>query len=321
MCALAGDYRVSSLPISLTAYVFAVSRSLSLAHSRQVTTFRRLAVSETNVLVQRGGQAFVAVSTPTKPASLTTITLSSFPAGVVSVSAPYKILPGTNDTQIITITHIARGSATVRISASAPGDAYEGVESDVQVTAMAGFVFSHSLVQLYSCPRSTRCVETLEFGPEVSPTADIHVTLTSSDMSVVSINPTTFTFLASEGLKNQTITLTMRDPGKSCLSFAATSRGNYDMVSSGGVTVVGYPDFHVSNHIIHPLNAPVWGPHGLSEFDPENPVIYVQNASYSTFTITPKVLPTEDTVVLIENARPDLINVSSNVSWLKVCQF
>ena len=83
--------------------------------SVEVTAFRPLAVSENSVLVQRGGQAFIAVSTPTKPESLTTISLSSFPPGVVSVSEPYTILPGTNDTEVVTISFIARGSATIRI--------------------------------------------------------------------------------------------------------------------------------------------------------------------------------------------------------------
>jgi hypothetical protein len=285
----------------------------------KVNAFRPLTVSETHLLVQRGGQTFFAVSTPNKPAALTTMTISSFPPGVVSVSEPYTILPGNNDTTIITISHISRGSATVRISASAPGDAYDGVYSDIHVTAMAGFIFSHSLIQLYSCPRSTRCVAIIEFGPEIAPTADVQVTLTASDPRSATIHPTSFTFLAAHGRVNKSITVTMKAPGTSCLSFAATSRGNYDMVSSGGVTVVSYPDFLVGEHIIHPLNAAAsWGPHGLAEFEADHPVVYVQNNSYSTFTIAPKVEPNADTVVRIENPRPDLINVTSHVTFQQV---
>ena len=106
-----------------------------------------LFVSEDKVTVQRGGQAYLAVSAPTKPNSLTRISMASFPEGVVSVSDPYTILPGTNETEILTITYVARGSATVRISASAPDDVYDGVEYDVLATAMPGFIFLHSLIQ------------------------------------------------------------------------------------------------------------------------------------------------------------------------------
>ena len=285
--------------------------------SVSVKAFRPLTISQDSILVQRGGQAFVAVSPPTQPAKLTTMTLSSFPPGVVNMSLPYTILPGTNDTEIITLSHLSRGSATVRISASAPGDAYDGVETEIHVTAMPGFLFSRALVELYSCPRSVKCVAELQFGPEVVPTADVHVTITASDSKVVSIQPTEFTFLASEGMVNKSMTLTMGTPGISCLSFAATSRGNYDKVSSGGVTVVSYPDFHVSDLTIHPRNAPEWGPHPLSDYNPEEPVVFVQNLSYSTIMISPKELPTADTVVLIENPRPDLVEAPESILFQK----
>ena len=283
----------------------------------KVTAFRPLTISHDSVLVQRGGQAFVAVSTPTKPGSLTTMTLSSHPPGVVNVSEPYTILTGTNDTEIITISHLRRGSATVRISASAPGDAYDGVETDIHVTAMPGFLFSHLLAPLYSCPRTNKCVADIEFGPEVAPTADVHVTITPSDSHVVSVHPTSFTFLASAGISNQTMTLTMGKPGTSCLSFAATSRGNYDKVSSGGVTVISYPDFSVRDLVIHPLNAPIWGPHALASFDPEHPVVFLQNQSYSTILVAPEIVPSADTVIHIRNPRPDLVHVPESIVFLR----
>ena len=287
--------------------------------SVSVTAYGPMTVSESSVLVQRGGETYVAVSLPSKPASLTTISMSSFPAGVVNVSEPYVILPGTNETQIITISHLARGSATVRIAAASkyPGDTYDGVEYDVHVTAMPGFIFSETLVKLFSCPRSSRCVAVVHFGPEVAPTADVHVTLTVSDTSVVHIEPTSFVFASSDGMAQKNMTMTVLEPGTACLSFAATSRGNYDMVSSGGVTVVSYPDFSVSDLTIYPLNAPEWGPHALAEFDPENPVVYVQSNSYSTLNIAPKTLPSKDSTVTVINPRPDILNVTEHVHFAK----
>ena len=198
------------------------------------------------------------------------------------------------------------------------GDTYDGVEYDIQVTAMPGFIFSQAVLQLYSCPRNTRCVVELEFGPEVAPTADLQVSVTLSDMSVASIVPSTFMFFAAEGQTNRTVTVSMINPGTSCLSFAATSRGNYDMVSSGGVTIISYPDFLVNDPIIYPLNGLEWGPHGLSEFDPDHPIVYVQSRAYSTVSIGPKTPPLEDTIVAIENQQPNLVHVTSQVLFRKV---
>jgi len=278
----------------------------------QVRSFRPLQVSRTKVRVQKYGKGEFSVSTAVKPTKDTLFTVMSSPVGIVEVSGPYLIRPGTNDTFVVNMTHIQRGHATVRVFASAPGDIYDGAAADIQVSAMPGFLFSQQEILLYSCPRTSKCVKTFTFAPEIVPSEDVTVTITSSDNSIVSISPSQIKLFAANGTNpTELITATYLSPGLVCLSFAATSVGNYDLVSAGGVTVISLPDFAVGNLIITPVNG--GQPHGIHDFVPERPIIYVQKLSFSTFTIRPTVVPVGDSVVHIHNPRPDLVDVTQSV--------
>ena len=97
------------------------------------------------------------------------------------------------------MTHIHMGSATVRVLASAAGDVYDGAAADVHVSAMPGFVFSTNEILLYSCPRSSECVKTFTISPEIAPTADVRVTITSSDVSIATVSPSVITLPSING--------------------------------------------------------------------------------------------------------------------------
>ena len=278
----------------------------------KVRSYRPLQVSRTKVRVQKYGTGEFSVSTAQKPQKDTLFTVLSSPPGIVDVSGPYLLSPGTNDTFVVNMTYLHMGSATVRVLASAPGDIYDGAAADIQVSAMPGFIFSDREILLYSCPRTSKCVKSLVFSPEIVPSADVTVTVTSSDDSIASISPSVVKLLAANGTgPSEPITVTYVSSGLVCLSFAATSVGNYDLVSSGGVTAIALPDITLQNFVITPANG--GESHGVSDFDSSDPVIYVQKRSFSTFDIRPTVVPKGDSVIHIINPRPDLMDVTPSV--------
>lgn len=278
----------------------------------RVRSYRPLQVSRTNVRVQKYGTGEFSVSTSVKPEIDTLFTVMSSPPGIVKVSGPYLIGQGTNDTFVVNMTHIRMGSATVRVFATALGGIYDGAAADVHVSAMPGFIYSHREILLYSCPRTNKCVKNFTFAPEMAPTADVAVTISSSDSTIASVSPTRIKLLAANGTNpTEPITVTYVSSGHVCLSFAATGVGNYDLVSSGGVEVIPLPDYHVENLIITPVNGGF--SHGIPDFDVEHPIIYVQKHSYSTFTVRPSVAPIGESIIHINNPRPDLIDVTPTV--------
>jgi hypothetical protein len=276
----------------------------------KVRSYLPLQVSRTKVRVQKYGSGEFSVGVAQKPQKDTLFTVTSSPVGIVNVSGPYLIGPGTNDTFLVRMTHIHMGSATVRVLASAAGDVYDGAAADVHVSAMPGFVFSTNEILLYSCPRSSECVKTFTISPEIAPTADVRVTITSSDVSIATVSPSVITLPSINGTgKTAPISVTYISSGAVCLSFAATSVGNYDLVSSGGIDVITIPDVVIGNLIITPSNG--GKSHGIHDFTPSHPVIYVQKHSFSTFTIEPTVVPKGQAIVIrIINPRPDLVDLT-----------
>ena len=278
----------------------------------KVHAYRPLKISRTKVRIQKYGSGEFSVSTAVKPQKDIIFTVMSSPPGIVDVSGPYLIRPGTNDTFVVNMSHIRMGSATVRVFASSPGDIYDGVAADVQVSTMPGFDFSQQEILLYSCPRTSQCVKTFTFAPEIAPTADVTVTITSSDNTIATVHPSVVTLAAANGTQSTLpVTVSYVSSGSVCLSFAATSVGNYDLVYSGGVTVITLPDFIVENMVITPKNG--GQSHGILEFDGLHPIIYVQKGSFSTFDVRPTVVPKGVSVIHIHNPRPDLVEVTSSV--------
>jgi hypothetical protein len=280
-----------------------------------VTTFNQISVSESNVLVQKGGSVDISVSTPLKPKENTIFTYVSSPLGVVSLSPQHVLAHDTNDSFILKIAHVQRGSATVRIVASAPGDIYDGTSYDISATAMPGFNFSSSKIQLFSCAYRPVCQTTLSFWLDTIPTADVGVQISSSDPSVAKITPNEALFPASTGIsKVVNVTISYVSSGLACLSFAASSTGNYDKVSCGGVTVIALPDLVVSHPVMNmPLGA---YPHGISDFDLNSPVIYVVDGSFSTFILSPSVPPNAEIIVKIINDSPTVVETNSSLTFL-----
>ena len=65
----------------------------------------------------------------------------------------------------------------------------------------------------------------------------------------------------------------------------------------------------IGNLIITPSNG--GKSHGIHDFTPSHPVIYVQKHSFSTFTIEPTVVPKGQAIVIrIINPRPDLVDLT-----------
>jgi len=278
----------------------------------KVHAYRPLTISRTKVRIQKYGSSEFSVSTAIKPQKDTIFTVISSPPGIVDVSGPYLIQPGTNDTFVVNMSHIRMGSATVRVVASSPGDIYDGVAADVQVSTMPGFVFSTREILLYSCPRTSYCVKNFTFAPEIAPTANVTVTISSSDSTIATVHPSVVTLPVASGTQSTiAITISYVSSGSVCLSFAATSVGNFDLVSSGGVTVITLPDFIVENLVITPRNG--GRSHGIHDFDSSHPIIYVQRGSFSTFDVRPTVVPKGVSVIHIHNPSPDLIDVPSSV--------
>ena len=278
----------------------------------KVRSYLPLSVSKPKVRIQKYGSGEFAVIAAMKPTKETIFTVTSTPSGIVNASGPYMVGPGTNDSFLVSLTHLHMGSATVRVFASAPGDIYDGAAADVQVVAMPGFLFSSQELLLYSCPRSTECVQTFTFAPEIIPTSDVSVTISISDASIATVEPSSLKLLVANGTSStERLSVTYQSPGSVCINFAATSVGNYDLVSSGGVSVIALPDFVISNFIITPTNG--GRPHGIDDFDASNPIIYVQKESFSTFTIAPSILPKGEGKIHIMNPRPDLVTVTSSV--------
>ena len=279
-----------------------------------VTAYQGLHVSASAVLVQKGGTVDISISTPLKTRLDTTFSYLASPSGVVALSAPYVLPHDTNDSFILTISHLHRGSATVRILASAPGDIYDGVSYDILATAMPGFNFSSSNIQLYSCTYNAVCDTNISVWLDTQPTADVAVHITSSDPTIVAVSPNEAVFPAATGTSKQ-IVLNIKyvSTGLACLSFAATSVGNYDKVSCGGVTITALPDLIISQPIMNmPLGA---YPHGISDFDMYKPIIYVVDGANSTFILSPSVPPDAAVLVKVINDSPNILQATSNVSF------
>ena len=274
--------------------------------SVNVICYRPLSVSASKVVIQKGGESTVYFSIPMISSSDTKFIFTSSPIGVVQVSQPIIIPKGVNTSFPLSIYHIKYGSATVRISALAPGGEYNGVSFDVQAMAMPGFTFSTQEIILYSCFYSSKCETTFSFSPDQVPTSDMNIQISTSLPTLLEITPNSVVFASENGISSRVyVRIRYLAAGVSCLSFAVSSLGNYDQVATGGINVRSMPDLMVQlPTIFFPLGA---DSRNASDFDPANPAVYVQNNSYTVIGIYPSVPPTEDFDVSFTGAKSVII--------------
>jgi hypothetical protein len=190
---------------------------------------------------------------------------------------------GEMDFKTVVATHAGTfGPAVLSFRAIAPvGSNYYGIESGhVGVEAMPGLLFSATLVDVQMGGTGSFTI-----APDSPSTRDVFVTITSSDPSVARVQPSV-NFTAADGMgpKNvRTVTITYVSEGTVALSFRTYSPGgNFDgVIWSNGVVAACRPGFLVS---VTSLVIP-----------------YDGNA---TFTITPSIVPTVDTVVTVVSSQP-----------------
>jgi hypothetical protein len=213
-----------------------------------VTVYAKLPINVTRsqATVQKGGTIDVAIALPQNPTSDVTLSFTAHPPGVVATGPPITLRVNQSRTVTTDIVHVTRGSATVRILAS--GGQYDGVSYDLPVTAKPGFLTSQPTVVLTSCFSNPVCFAVVTVVPEEPLTADIAVSISSSDTSVALVQPT-FAHL-TRNASSVSLNISYVAPGTACLSFAATGVGNYDGVHSGGVDVTAVPDFSAGSHVM-----------------------------------------------------------------------
>ncbi|EKX51598.1 hypothetical protein GUITHDRAFT_134499 [Guillardia theta CCMP2712] len=279
-----------------------------------IVAYPRMFVSQSDVLLQKNVVLNISVGLPTVPSQHAVVHVTSLPEGIVSVDQSLFFPASSSSTMVLSIRYLSHGKATLSLKVTSADSAVNGVVGYVYVDALPGFTFSQSDVSLYSCPRTLQCNVTIEFFPDLVPDQPVTVLLTSSDPSVATLSPDSVSFLPnSTSTQRKTFTIFYRSPGFACVSFAATSLGNYNDISSGGVNVRALPDFRAVGSTFRSVNS--WETDSPFDFDVAHPAVYVQNQTSSNITITLTEIPSEEVLVMIVSSNPDIVSHTSSLRF------
>jgi hypothetical protein len=259
-------------------------------------------VSETQVNVQRQNQVTVQVSLDSVPDGDTFVFLTSSDPTIATVTSQVLFLRGENNNvtfKNITIYNLRPGQVYISLKSSSSKLDYDGAEADkaIEVQCQQGFELSSLLVHVQASPTNSGQA-VLSITPDLPPSHNVTMTITSSHTNGIGVINPTILFLADEIMtKNATLSHvssgSIQTPVYLTLSLSTDPSSNYFYVVAPFVTVVPLGTFVLSS-----------------------PNITVQKGRYAYLTVAPNVAPDQDVNVHVHVSNKTVVTASQSVIFL-----